>query len=92
MRNLLLFAPFAGLAMPPMAARGARRRCNFANDVMPLLSRAGCNAGACHAKPAGQAGFKLSVFAYDPKSDYRAIVKTPAAGGCFPPRRRRACC
>jgi WD40 repeat protein len=48
---------------------------NFVNDVMPLISRAGCNAGACHAKPAGQAGFKLSVFAYDPKSDYRAIVK-----------------
>jgi len=42
---------------------------------MPLLTHAGCNAGACHAKPAGQAGFKLSVFGYDPKSDYLAIVK-----------------
>ncbi len=48
---------------------------SFVNDILPVISRAGCNAGACHAKPAGQAGFKLSVFAFDPKSDYRAIVK-----------------
>jgi hypothetical protein len=48
---------------------------NFPNDVMPRITRAGCNAGACHAKPAGQNGFKLSVFGYDPKSDYRAILK-----------------
>src|ERR1700704_5248904 len=48
---------------------------SFINDVLPVLSKAGCNAGSCHAKPEGQNGFKLSVFAYDPKSDYRAIVK-----------------
>ncbi len=52
-----------------------RKKLNFVNDIMPILSRAGCNAGACHAKAAGQAGFKLSVFAYDPKSDFRMIVK-----------------
>ena len=57
---------------------------NFVNDIMPVLSRAGCNAGACHAKPAGQAGFKLSVFAYDPKSDYRAIVKDARGRRLFP--------
>jgi hypothetical protein len=48
---------------------------SFVNDVLPVLSKAGCNSGACHAKPAGQSGFKLSVFAYDPKADYRAIVR-----------------
>ncbi len=47
---------------------------SFVNDVLPVLSKAGCNAGACHAKPQGQNGFKLSVFAYDPKSDYGHIV------------------
>ena len=51
------------------------KQLSFVNDVLPVLSRAGCNAGACHAKPAGQSGFKLSVFAYDPKADYLAIVK-----------------
>jgi WD40 repeat protein len=53
----------------------AERKLSFVNDIMPILSRAGCNAGACHAKAAGQNGFKLSVFAYDPKSDFRMIVK-----------------
>jgi hypothetical protein len=57
---------------------------NFPNDVMPLITRAGCNAGACHAKPAGQNGFKLSVFGYDPKSDYRAILKDARGRRVFP--------
>ena len=57
---------------------------SFANDIMPALSRAGCNAGACHAKPLGQAGFKLSVFAYDPQSDFVAIVKSAHGRRLFP--------
>src|SRR6266550_424778 len=57
------------------AVASDEKNLNFVNDIMPLLSRAGCNAGACHAKPTGQNGFKLSVFAYDPKSDFRMIVK-----------------
>jgi hypothetical protein len=48
---------------------------SFPNDVLPVMSRAGCNAGACHAKPNHASGFKLSVFAYDPRSDYDAIVR-----------------
>ena len=51
------------------------RPLSFINDVLPVLSKAGCNSGSCHAKAEGQNGFKLSVFAYDPKSDYRQIVK-----------------
>jgi hypothetical protein len=57
---------------------------SFINDVMPVLSRAGCNAGSCHAKPEGQNGFKLSVFAYDLKGDYKAIVKGDRGRRIFP--------
>ena len=57
---------------------------SFVNDVLPVLSKAGCNAGACHAKPAGQSGFRLSVFAYDPMADYRAIVKEVRGRRVFP--------
>jgi Protein of unknown function (DUF1553)/Protein of unknown function (DUF1549) len=57
---------------------------SFVSDVMPVITRLGCNACACHAKPAGQAGFKLSVFGYDPKSDYRAIVKDERGRRIFP--------
>jgi len=65
---------------------------SFVNDVMPVISRVGCNAGSCHAKPEGQNGFKLSVFAYDLKSDYKAIVKGDRGRRIFPAARRRACC
>jgi WD40 repeat protein len=57
---------------------------SFVNDVLPVLSKAGCNAGKCHAKPEGQNGFKLSVFAYDPKSDHREIVKDARGRRVFP--------
>jgi hypothetical protein len=46
----------------------------FANDVMPILAKAGCNSTACHGSPAGKAGFKLSLFGYEPALDYAAIV------------------
>jgi len=57
---------------------------SFVNDVLPILSKAGCNAGSCHAKAEGQNGFKLSVFAYDPKSDYRQIVQADRGRRVFP--------
>jgi mono/diheme cytochrome c family protein len=57
---------------------------SFLRDVLPALSKAGCNAGPCHAKPEGQNGFKLSVFSYDPKSDYSEIVKEYRGRRIFP--------
>lgn len=56
----------------------------FVRDVMPVLSKAGCSAGACHAKPEGQNGFRLSVFSYDPQSDYNEIVKEARGRRVFP--------
>jgi WD40 repeat protein len=48
---------------------------SFVYDVLPVMAKAGCMAGSCHAKAEGQNGFKLSVFSYDPKSDFNEIVK-----------------
>src|SRR5262249_47512433 len=31
---------------------------NFANDIVPLLTKAGCNNGECHGKSGGQNGFR----------------------------------
>jgi hypothetical protein len=53
-------------------------------DVLPVLSKAGCNAGACHAKADGQNGFRLSVFSFDPQSDYRNIVHGARGRRIFP--------
>jgi hypothetical protein len=47
---------------------------SFATQVMPVLSKAGCNAGACHGKAEGKNGFRLSVFGFDPAADHEALV------------------
>jgi WD40 repeat protein len=57
---------------------------SFVRDVLPMLAKAGCMAGSCHAKPDGQNGFKLSVFSYDPKSDFKEIVKEARGRRVFP--------
>ena len=50
------------------------RPVDFQNEVMPLLTRNGCNSGGCHGKASGQNGFRLSLFGFDPARDYQAIV------------------
>jgi len=57
---------------------------SFTQDILPVLSKAGCNLGSCHAKSSGQAGFKLSIFAYDPKGDYMELVKDSRGRRVFP--------
>tara|TARA_B110000438_G_scaffold8844_1_gene8799 strand:+ start:1420 stop:3894 length:2475 start_codon:yes stop_codon:yes gene_type:complete len=48
---------------------------DFHYSVQPVLSKAGCNMGACHASQHGKGGFVLSVFGYDPSKDFSSIVK-----------------
>jgi hypothetical protein len=60
------------------------RPLNFANDIVPILTRHGCNAGGCHGKASGQNGFKLSLFGFDPEFDYNAIVKEARGRRLFP--------
>ena len=48
---------------------------SFVNDVEPVLTRFGCNQGACHGKGAGQNGFRLSLRGYAPELDHGWIVK-----------------
>ncbi len=47
---------------------------NFELDVMPILTAAGCNQGACHGKSRGQNGFQLSLLGFDSQFDFGAIV------------------
>jgi hypothetical protein len=47
---------------------------SFVRDVMPTMSRMGCNAGTCHGSAEGKNGFKLSLRGYDPLADYRALT------------------
>jgi hypothetical protein len=60
----------------PVTVSGfSERRVSYSLDVVPIISKAGCNMGACHASQYGKGGFKLSVFGYEPTQDYAAIVR-----------------
>ena len=47
----------------------------FRREVMALLSKAGCNAGACHGNATGKGGFKLSLRGQDPHDDWLAVTR-----------------
>lgn len=48
---------------------------SFVHDVIPALSRGGCNMGACHGNLNGKGGFKLSLRGEDPAFDYASITR-----------------
>lgn len=52
---------------------------NFARDIVPALTKLGCNAGSCHGSFQGRGGFRLSLLGFDPQADFEAIV-TEARG------------
>lgn len=48
---------------------------NFRNHVQPVLTRLGCNSGACHGALAGKGGLKLSLRGYDPVQDHFVLTR-----------------
>ena len=64
---------FLALTLP--AAAEDDRKLSFRHDVLPVLSKAGCNGGGCHGALAGKGGFRLSLNAYDPATDYYNITR-----------------
>jgi hypothetical protein len=51
------------------------RTVSFERDVMPVLTKVGCNTGSCHGAARGKDGFRLSLFGYDPAGDYTRITR-----------------
>jgi hypothetical protein len=48
---------------------------DFERDVMAVLSKAGCNLGACHGNLNGKGGFRLSLRGENPAADYEALLR-----------------
>jgi hypothetical protein len=48
---------------------------SFRNHVIPVMSKVGCNSGACHGALAGKNGFKLTLRGYDPLVDYDTLTR-----------------
>lgn len=64
------------LATASRCTADAERPVSFVNEIIPVLTKAGCNAGACHAKAGnGQNGFQLSLLGFEPLEDYDHLVK-----------------
>jgi Protein of unknown function (DUF1553)/Protein of unknown function (DUF1549) len=57
-----------------LAAAG-EQRVSFATDVQPILTKLGCNQGACHGAQHGKGSFKLSLRGFDDAADHREIVR-----------------
>jgi len=61
-------------AVLAMALATAADAPDFASEVVPVLTKAGCNTGACHGAAAGRGGLRLSLFGADPAADYERLV------------------
>ncbi|MBI2478298.1 MAG: DUF1549 domain-containing protein, partial [Planctomycetia bacterium] len=84
-----LMAPIAFVS--PAAAAGLDRAVSFVNDVVPVLTKAGCNAGVCHAKAGGgQNGFQLSLLGFEPQEDYEHLVLEGRGRRLFPAHPERS--
>lgn len=70
----LAFLPWPGVGAPVEAA-STDKPVSFRNDVMAVISRAGCNAGACHGNASGKGGFKVSLRGEDPAGDYLVMTR-----------------
>jgi len=64
-----------GIAASIGELAAGERPVTFEHDIQPLLTRFGCNSGACHGKSRGQNGFALSLLGFDSDFDYAAITR-----------------
>ena len=60
------------------------RPLHFAHDVVPVLTKYGCNGGGCHGKSEGQNGFKLSLLGFEPADDFGYLVHESRGRRLFP--------
>ncbi len=60
------------------------RPVSFINDVIPQLTRSGCNSGACHGTPAGKNNFRLSLLGFEPIGDFEHIAVELRGRRLFP--------
>jgi len=77
-QQVRLCAEFAGLeGTAEVNAHGIEQQLpvSYRHDVIPILVRSGCNAGACHGASRGKDGFRLSLFGFDPAGDHQRLTR-----------------
>ncbi len=74
-RAVLAVVWIATLPISAVAADKAGAPVSFRTDVMPVLSKAGCNMGVCHGNKFGKGGFKLSLRGEAPDWDFAVLSR-----------------
>ena len=66
----------ASVTVSPLAASdiGTNANVDFENDLIPVFTKIGCNAGGCHGAAIGRGDFHLSLLGGEPREDYETIV------------------
>src|SRR5882762_2333276 len=72
---LLLTATVVRADSAPGTSHSAFPTVSFHNEVMAVMSKAGCSAGTCHGNKNGKGGFKLSLRGQDPELDYFSVTR-----------------
>ena len=72
--RIIIAAVFLALSGAGRAA-SAPGTVSFRNDVVPVLSKAGCSAGTCHGNKYGKGGFKISLRSQEPDFDWVAVTR-----------------
>ncbi len=82
--TLLALAALTSCALGQQGDASRPQPVTFNTDVVPLLTKMGCNGGGCHGKTGGQNGFKLSLLGFEPDLDFEAIVQEARGRRLFP--------
>ena len=88
--SIVIRGEFGQLRVPVTVTDDSTSGIDFERDILPILTRFGCNAGACHGKQRGQNGFQLSLLGFDPQFDYTALVMEGRGRRVFPPAPRHS--
>jgi hypothetical protein len=78
------FAGKSAVAAVNVTDFGAEVPISFRNQIVPIFTKHGCNAGGCHGKATGQNAFRLSLFGFDAAFDYDAVTKEARGRRIFP--------
>ena len=71
----ILCSIFILLKLTSIGLAEERKAVEFENDIIPIFTKMGCNAGKCHGSAIGRGDFKLSLYGGDPESDFEEIVR-----------------
>jgi len=70
-----LLKVFVGSLILQGATAAAESEPRFSRHIVPLMSKLGCNSGACHGAVQGQNGFRLSLFGGEPALDHARLLR-----------------